>query len=58
MSWLAAATGENHTLTLYEIKHTLFFLFVCLFLFIFVFVFLVFFAFSESLFAKKTINKL
>ena len=26
MSWLVAGTGENHTLTLYEIKHTLFFL--------------------------------
>ena len=35
-----SATGENHTLLLYEIKHTLFFL-------------LVFFAFSESLFAKN-----
>ena len=35
-----SATGENDTLLLYEIKHTLFFL-------------LVFFAFSESLFAKN-----
>ena len=26
MSWLAAATGENQTLSLYEIKHALFFL--------------------------------
>ena len=25
MSWFAAVTGENHTLTLYEIKHTFFF---------------------------------
>ena len=24
MSWLAAETAENHTLTLYEIKHILF----------------------------------
>ena len=38
MSWLAAATGENHTLSLYEIKHT---------------VFLHFLHFSESLFAKN-----
>ena len=24
-TWLAAAPGQNHTLSLYEIKHTLFF---------------------------------
>ena len=29
----AAATGENHTLSPYEMKHTVFF-FVCLFLFL------------------------
>ena len=38
----AAATGENHTLSPYEMKHSVFF---CLFVFVF--------AFSESLFAKS-----